>query len=152
MELSVPCGYIQLKLGLQESTKIIHSALHANEARGRRKYIRAFCEDEVNTTMNYKSDEGFFQGKILDISSAGIAARIPRFPVMLSPNSLLRGVQLRLKGALVMVDVILMGKRSDDSNVCILVFDPSSLNPANKQVIHHFIKQCLQKYIDQLKV
>jgi len=153
MKLSVPCGYIQLKLGMQESSKIILNALYVNEAKGRRKCIRAFCEDEVSTSMNYKSDEGlFFQGQILDISSAGVAARIPKFPAMLTLNTMLRGVQLRLKGALVMVNAILVGKRSDDINVCILVFDPSSLNPANKQVIHHFIKQNLQKYIDNLKV
>ncbi|MDR0602133.1 MAG: PilZ domain-containing protein, partial [Treponema sp.] len=55
MKLSVPCGYIQLKLGIQQSTKIILNALEANEARGRRKYIRAFCEDDHSATMNYKS-------------------------------------------------------------------------------------------------
>jgi hypothetical protein len=151
MEIAVPCGYIQLKLGIQESTKIILSALQANEARGRRKYIRAFCEDDVNATMNYKGAEGFFQGKILDISSAGIAARIPKFPDI-PPNSLIRDVQLKLRGALVMTDAVLMGKRRDDRDVCILLFDPSKMNPDSKLVIHHYIKQCLQKYIDQLKI
>ncbi|MDR1586669.1 MAG: PilZ domain-containing protein [Treponema sp.] len=151
MKISVPCGYIQLKLGIQESTRIILGALQANEAKGRRKYIRAFCEDDVNATMNYKGIEGFFQGKILDISSTGIAARIPEFPD-LPPNSLIRDVQLKLRGALVMTDAVLMGKRRDDRNVWILLFDPSKMNPDSKLVIHHYIKQCLQKYIDQLKI
>jgi hypothetical protein len=151
MELSVPCGYIQLKLGIQESTKIILNALVANEARGRRKYIRASCADDSFATMNYKGEEGLFQGKILDLSSAGIAVRIPGFPV-LPVNSVLRGIQMRLRGGLVMVDAILMGKRQDDENVWILLFDPSKMNHDNKLVIHHYIKQCLQKYIDELKL
>ncbi|MDR1099428.1 MAG: PilZ domain-containing protein [Treponema sp.] len=151
MTLSVPCGYIQLKLGIQESTKIILTALYANEAKGRRKYIRAFCEDDSYTTMNYKCLEGLFQGKILDISSAGIAARIPGFPPMPS-NSVLRGVQMKLRGGMVMIDAILMGKRQDDRNVCILIFDPAKLDQNNKLIIHRYIKVCLQKYIDELKI
>jgi hypothetical protein len=151
MELSVPCGYIQLKLGIQESTKIILNALQANEARGRRKYIRASCADDNFATMNYKCAEGIFQGKILDISSAGIAVKIPNFPT-LPTNSVLREIQMRLRGGLVMVDAILMGKRQDDRDVWILLFDPSKMAHNNKLVIHHYIKQCLQKYIDELKV
>jgi hypothetical protein len=151
MDISVPCGYIQLKLGIQESTKIILNALNVNEAKGRRKYIRAFCEDDPNVTLNYKDDTGFFQGKILDISSAGLAARIPKLPDAYI-NAKMHDVQLKLRGALVMTDMVLMGKRKDDMDICILLFDPAKLDQENKLVIHHFIKQSLQKYIDQLKI
>jgi hypothetical protein len=150
MDMSIPCGYIQLKLGLQESTRIILSALNANEAKGRRKYIRASCEDEVNTTMNYKNGENTYYGKLLDISSAGVAAKINHFGDF-PPNSLLRDVQLRLRGSLVMINLILMGKRQDDKDVWIFLFDPR-MTPEYKLTIHHFIKQNLQRYIDQLKV
>jgi hypothetical protein len=151
MNLSVPCGYVQLKLGIQESTRIILGALQANEARGRRKFIRAFCENDAYATMNYKTLEGFFQGKILDISSAGLAARIPGFPA-LPANSRLQGVQLKLRGGMVMTDAILMGKREGDRDVWILLFDPAKIDHDDKKVIHHYIKLCLQKYIDELKV
>jgi hypothetical protein len=151
MDLSVPCGYVQLKLGIQESTRIILNVLQANEARGRRKYLRAFCEDDVNATMNYKGPEGLYQGKILDISSAGIAAKIPRFPDQ-AANTVLRDVQLKLRGALVMTDAVLMGKRQDDREVWILLFDPSKMSRDNKLVIHRYIKQCLQRYIDQMNL
>ncbi|MDR0623601.1 MAG: PilZ domain-containing protein [Treponema sp.] len=151
INLSIPCGYVQLKLGIQESTRIILNVLQANEAKGRRKYIRAFCEDDVNATMNYKGPEGLYQGKLLDISSAGIAAKIANFPDQ-PVNTVLRDVQLKLRGALVMTDVIIMGKRQDDRNVWILIFDPAKMNHDNKLVIHRYIKQCLQRYIDQMKV
>ena len=151
MEIAVPCGYIQLKLGVQESTKIMLNALHANEARGRRRYIRAFCENDNQATMNYKNEEGIFQGRILDISSAGIAAKIPKFPLLL-PNSLLRDVQLKLRGALLLTDAVLMGKRKDDANVWILLFNPGKMKSEHQLIIHHYIKQNLQKYIDSLVV
>jgi hypothetical protein len=151
MNISVPCGYIQLKLGIQESTRIILAALQANEAKGRRKYIRAFCEEDSYATMNYKCPEGLFPGKILDISSAGIAARIPNFPA-LPANAVLRGIQMKLRGGMVMIDAILMGKRQGDRDVWILLFDPSKMAQNSKLAIHRYIKLCLQKYIDELKV
>ena len=150
MELAIPCGYIQLKLGLQESTKIILGALEANEARGMRKCIRAYCQDDINATVNYKEDAGIYHGKILDISSAGIAAEFEKF-TRRSYNSILRSVQLKLRGGLVMTDMILMGQRSDNKDVYILLFDPK-LSTENKLIIHRYIKQCLQKYIDALVV
>jgi hypothetical protein len=151
MEIGVPCGYIQLKLGLQTSAKIMLEALRANEAKGRRKFIRASCEDDTTATMNYKSPEGpTYYGKLLDISSAGIAAKIEKFGDY-PPNSKLREVQLKLRGTLVLTDVILIGNRRDDKNEWIFLFDPK-MAQNHKLVIHRFIKQSLQRYIDQLDI
>jgi hypothetical protein len=150
MDLSVPCGYIRLKLGIQASTNIILSALEANEARGRRKFIRAFCEDDRMVTMNYKDESGIHYGKILDISSAGFAAKIEKFQEF-PPNSRLTNVQLRLRGGIVMADTALMGKRQQDRDVYILLFDPG-MSESTKLIIHRFIKQTIQKEMEQLKI
>jgi L-rhamnose mutarotase len=150
MDLTIPCGYIQLKLGLQESTRIILNALEANEARGRRKYIRADCHEDINATMNYMGENGTYHGKILDISSSGIAAEVEKFG-NLPANSLLRNIQLKLRGGIVMTDMILMGKRKDNPLVYILLFDPK-MSKDNKLIIHRYIKLCLQRYIDTLTV
>jgi hypothetical protein len=151
MEMAIPCGYIQLKLGLQESTKIILAALDANEARGRRKYIRADCEDDPNATLNYKAGGGLpLHGKILDISSAGVAAKFDKFPD-LPPNTALDSVQLKLRGSMVLTDMVFLGRRKDRHYVLILLFD-AKLSQENKLVIHRYIKTCLQRYIDELKV
>ncbi|MDR2661950.1 MAG: PilZ domain-containing protein [Treponema sp.] len=149
MELTLPCGYIQLKLGVRESTRIMLGALEANEARGRRKYIRAFCEGDINATVNIKNTTGYYYGKILDISAAGIAARFDAFED-LPPNTLLREVQLKLRGGLVLTNAVLMGKRPD--NVWIFLFDVTRMSTDHKLVIHRFIKYTLQHYIDSLKV
>jgi hypothetical protein len=151
MELSLPCGYIQLKLGIQASTKIILSALEANEARGRRKYIRAFCEDDRTSTMNFKTPEGgLCYGKILDISSVGIAVRFDK-PVDLKVNAKIPGLQLRLRSSLIMTDGIVAGKRSDKSNVWIILLDPH-IKIYDKLTIYHYIKSRLQFSIDQIKL
>jgi L-rhamnose mutarotase len=151
MQIGVPCGYIHLKLGLQASTKIMLEALKANEAKGRRKFIRVSCNDDTSATMNYKNSDGvIYYGKLLDISSAGIAVRIENFADF-PPNSKLRETQLKLRGTLVLTDVILMGNRRDDKNEWLFLFDPKM--PQNhKLVIHRYIKQSLQRYIDQLDI
>jgi len=149
MDLAVPCGYIQLKLGIKESTRIMLNVLEANEARGMRKYIRAFCEEEPLATANVKGSAGLYYGKVLDISAAGIAARFDKFESLPS-KSVIRGMQLNLRGSLVLADAIFVGKRKD--NVYIFLFDVTRMNPDHKLSIFRFIKHTLQHYIDGLKV
>ena len=151
MILEIPCGYIQLKLGLKESTKIILGALEANEARGQRKCIRAVCHDDVGSTLNYKDGTVVYHGDIQDISASGLAVRFDKFTALPS-NSILKEVQLRLRGGLLITDMILMGQRQDNKNIYILLFNNKLLSIDNKLVIHRYIKQCLQRYVDSLKV
>ena len=149
IDIGIPCGFIQLKLSLKESTDIIMNALNANEAKGRRQHIRAVCEEGIHASLNYRSGSQLFQGKILDISSAGLATRIPGLPD-LPANTRLRDVQLKLHGSLVMTDLILIGRRSDDKSVYIMIFDPAKLDENARHNIHHFIKRNLQSLIDQM--
>ncbi|MCL1813240.1 MAG: PilZ domain-containing protein [Treponema sp.] len=149
MEIAVPCGYIQLKLGIRESTKIMISALEANEARGKRKYIRAFCADDINATVNVKGSGGIYYGKILDISAAGIAAKFDKFDD-LPPNSKIKEMQLKLRGGLILTDAILIGKRDD--NVCIFLFNVPRMSPDHTLILHRFIKYTLQHYMDNLVI
>jgi hypothetical protein len=161
MEIQVPCGYIQLKLGLKESIKIMLQVLVATEAKGRRKYIRAECEDDINAIMNYTSRSNKIQanvlgkvqekveGRIMDISSAGIAVKIENFSE-LALNSILPDVQIKLRSGLFMTDLMFMGKRRDLPHVYIFLF--RNLNEENKLIVHKFIKLCLQKYINNLQI
>lgn len=152
MDIAVPCGYIQLKLGMQESAKIIVAALEANEARGNRRYIRAFCADEVNAIMNFRGPGGnLFHGKLLDISSVGFAAEIDR-PFTMEPNTVIHDLQMRLRGAIVRANVVVWGKRQGNDNVWIFLMNPAQMEQEIKMIIHHFIKQCLQRYIDKLQI
>jgi hypothetical protein len=150
MDLAIPCGYIQLKLGLKASTQIILAALQANEAKGRRKCIRAFCVDDTYATMNYKGPDGMYYGKLLDISSAGIAVKFDH-PIVTGGNALLRDIQLKLRVALIMTDGILMGGMEANPKAGVILFG-SKMNQDDKLAIHHYIKQRLQHYIDHLTV
>jgi hypothetical protein len=150
-DLGVQCGFVHLRMGVKESTKTVMQILYANEARGRRNSIRISCEADPNAKLNYKSImQTMYYGKILDISSAGFAAVIPKLGEM-PANTMLKEIQLILHGSLVMVDAILVGNRKDNPSVRIFVFDPK-MTPYNKLTIHRFIRQSLQRYIDQLAI
>ncbi|MFP3090171.1 PilZ domain-containing protein [Treponema sp. TIM-1] len=150
MDLAIPCGYVQLKLGLQASTEILLAALQANEAKGRRKCIRAFCEDDEYATMNYKDPDQMYYGKLLDISSAGVAVKFER-PLPMPANFVMRGIQLKLRSALIMTDGVLMGLRRGDPHIRVILFN-QRMSQKDKLAIHHYIKQRIQYHIDQLKI
>jgi hypothetical protein len=138
-------------LGLQASTKIILAALQANEARGRRQHIRAFCGDDSYATMNYKGPEGdMYYGKLMDISSVGISVKFDR-SINLPANSLLRDMQLKLRSALFLIDGILMGIRTADPRMRVILF-ASQMKQDDKVAVHHYIKQRIQHAIDQLEL
>jgi hypothetical protein len=148
IDMVLPCGYIQLKLGFEESRNIILNALEANEAHGRRRYIRADCGNDANAIMNFKDGKDLHTGKILDISSIGIAARLEK-RIELQANTLIKNVQLKLRAGILMTDMIFMGQRKNDKSVYIMLF-ASKFSEEEKLAIHHYIKQCLQKYMDGL--
>ncbi|MDR2631906.1 MAG: PilZ domain-containing protein [Spirochaetaceae bacterium] len=150
IDLAIPCGYVQLKLGLQASTEILLAALKANEAKGRRKCIRAFCIDDEYATMNYKGPDAMYYGKLLDISSAGVAVRFEQ-PITMPANTLLRGIQLKLRSSLIMTDGVLMGPRPGDRHVRVILFS-HRMSHQDKLAIHHYIKRRIQHHIDQLKI
>ena len=72
IELGVSCGFIKLKLGLDDSKKIILKILEANEAKGRRKFIRIICENKNIASFNIKTSNSIFSGKVIDVSSVGM--------------------------------------------------------------------------------
>jgi len=149
-DIGIPCGFIQLKLGLEQSTKIILTALRANEARGRRKFVRVNCEQDGKATLNYKSDRGVANATIIDISSAGLACKFLSDPG-LTPKTHLRNIQLKLRGKLLPVDAILMGTRSDESHVWVMLFDPKT-EPNHKATIRDFIHTELQRHLESIDI
>jgi hypothetical protein len=147
--LTLLCGYIYLQVGFKEFTRTMLATLEANMARGRRKYIRAAAGDDPTATVNVKGAHGFYNGRILDISAVGIAARFEQFDI-LPANTKIKEMQLKIRGARILTDAVFMGKRSSD--VYIILFDLPRMDPDHKILINRFIKTTLQKYLDNLQI
>jgi hypothetical protein len=143
MDLMIPCGFIQLKLGLAEGTRIILRTLEANEARGRRRYVRARCADPRRATFNVSIDGTMVNGSILDISAAGMAIKfdsaLPR-----KAGAHLVDMQLRLKGTLCRISGTLAGTVRAQPDCHLLMFD-TPLDEQTTAKIHRFIFHTLQE-------
>ena len=150
MEIGVPCGFIRLKLGLAQSEKIILAALKANEARGRRKYVRVPCNRDEGAQFNIRLNESVFSGKIIDISSIGMAVHFTTDPG-LPKNSLLEGIQLRLRSNLVNLKGVVIGFREGHPRKYVIIFSPGT-PAAEKEKIRRYIINSLQNSIEGMKV
>ena len=150
MQIGVQCGFVQLKLGANESTEIMLKALEANEARGRRKYVRARCGDDHRVSLNVDVNGRLYDGSILDISSVGMAvsfADATRFQA----KTLLQGIQLRLRAVLVRLDGVVLGNRDDDENVLVVIFKHSRDGKSKRQIrdyIHLALQDSIAHIVD----
>ena len=96
MNLRVQCGFVILKIGATKTAAILTKTLEANEARGRRKFVRAACSPGTGQCdVDYEGAR--LKAKLTDLSSAGMAAR---FEGGINPGvgTVLRDMSLTIKG------------------------------------------------------
>lgn len=146
MDIGIQCGFIKLKLGLEESTHILLATLNANEAKGRRKYVRATCTSDKMSSVNIIFGNQRITGNILDISVVGFSCTFNQDTPFIK-NMLLKNVQLKLRGSLMQVDVIVFGMRNDENPVFVMLF-AQGMEPANRKKIRAYLQIALQSELD----
>ena len=148
MDIGVHCGYVTLKIGLKESFRIIVKTLEANEAKGRRKYVRAICSARDIAMFNVKSAGDFLTGSILDISSVGMACTFDK-PQNLKLGMDLDDIQLKLRAVLCRVKGKLVGMDKEKGDRLVILFS-KIISPRERHKIHQFVYNRLQETIDTL--
>ncbi|MBT3275049.1 MAG: PilZ domain-containing protein [Spirochaetales bacterium] len=149
MTIGVPCGYVSLRPGLKESFKIIVKTLEANEARGRRKYIRAECRLQDKASFNIKLSGEYLAGDIVDISSVGMACTFDK-PIQLRPGSSVSDIQLKLRAILCRLSGKLVGTTLVDGIERHVILFDKSISPKERHKIHKFVYERLQESIDEM--
>ncbi|HEQ72480.1 MAG TPA: hypothetical protein ENN69_08325 [Spirochaetia bacterium] len=150
MELGVNCGFIRLKTSLEKCKDIILRTLEANEARGKRRFVRGICNPKIDS-FNVVIGGTRYNGTMLDVSIAGMACRFTNLMQKLSVGMELKDLQLVLRGMRCQVEgrIIRIDRRGGDSDVYVILFLADSLIPAVKEKIHSFIHICLQDEIER---
>jgi hypothetical protein len=146
MDVGIRCGFIRLKLGVEESARILLEMLKANEAKGRRKYVRANCAEDSMSTVNLHSNTGLISGSIRDISVVGFSCSFdqdPQFP----KNAKLTDIQLKLRGLLVRAEGIVYGTREDGGTVYVVLFT-KKMDGVSRSKIRRYIQTTLQSEIE----
>ena len=72
MKMQVPCGLVVLKFNTVQTIEILEKVLIANEAKGKRKHVRAICPMGTGE-CNVEIDGQMCNADIEDISSVGMA-------------------------------------------------------------------------------
>ncbi len=148
MDIGVQCGYITLKLGLKETFRIMVKALEANEAKGRRRFVRAICKPQDKASFNVKYSGDFQTGTILDISSAGMACTFDK-PPNLRRGTHLVDIQLKLRAMLCRVSGELVGTDKEKPERVLVLFS-KDISPRERHKIHQFVYDRLQETIDTI--
>lgn len=147
MEIGIPCGYIKLSQGARESSRIILKILEANEARGRRKYVRVSCGVDEGASFNLKFREQMHHGQILDISSAGMACQFTaKCDIVI--RTILPDIQLNLKGIIAHVAGVVGAVRPGNEPVYVIMFD-QRMRPGTAEKISGFVFKTLQSTINE---
>lgn len=151
MDIGIQCGFVKLKLGLEESTKILLSTLQANEAKGRRKYVRANCASDSLTSLNLREGGITTTGRIQDISVVGFSCILDPDPAF-KKNTVLHDVQLKLRANLVKIEAIVFGNRMVDDRMQYVMLLAPRTESAVRDRIRNYIQYALQNDIEQIAV
>ncbi|THB65535.1 MAG: hypothetical protein D6B26_03690, partial [Spirochaetaceae bacterium] len=146
-KFGIECGFITLKLGIKQSATILLKTLALNEAKGRRKYVRAQCP-HGKAHINIRILTGSVRGMDHDISVAGFSTDLDS---EIKKDQLCDDIQLNLWGTRLSVSARLFGTRKLESGrlLYIFLFEPA-LDSQNKNRVHNFVRRAIQSEVDQI--
>jgi len=149
MGLQVQCGYVVLKLGASKTAEILAKTLEANEARGRRKFVRATCGPGVGQ-CNVENEGLTLRADLTDLSSAGMALRFEGEPA-LRAGSVLKSIAISVKGQRLIASGVVVAKRiGPDGPVHVVMFTPASLDETRRDKLKSLVFKINQSAMDRV--
>jgi hypothetical protein len=149
MDLGVECGFIVIKIGAARTTEILLRMLEANEARGRRRYVRAACSPD-GSDFNCSTDTGILRGTIRDLSSVGMSGLFVESGTP-KAGTRLKDLQLSLKGVRVTLNGVVVGSNEmqGTGTISVIMFEPASVNDDKRAKLRAYIRKSLQATMDK---
>ncbi|MDR2376109.1 MAG: pilus assembly protein PilZ [Treponema sp.] len=147
--LHLPCGYTMIHRDLNITIAQIVNILNVNNAKGRRKYLRASVSNEAQTMVNFPVGSQFVSGAIRDISTTGFSCSFAEDPNF-SKNSLFANVQIKLKHIILNVETVIFGFRTEENSRVYVSLFTERLSPDSKSKIRKYIQGNLQAKMDAL--
>lgn len=107
--IGIMCGCIQLEYTKKNNFGIIEQTLFANQANGRRKQVRAICNN--NCTYNMVWNKAAHTGQLQDISISHFSIISPHGTLTMPLYEKIDGIQMTIKGAHVRTSAVLFMTR-----------------------------------------
>ena len=146
-QIKVQCGCTFVKSDLNTLLRTMITILNSVNAKGRRKYLRAIMDNDVNATVNIPHNGAYVNGTIKDISVVGFSCSFIEDPE-LTKNSFFPDIQIRLQSQLLKVEGIVFGSRMDGNEKVYVVIFTQRVDPNMKSRIRKFIQMTLQARMD----
>ena len=137
--MGIQCGCIQLEYQKRENFQIIEQVLYANQAMGRRKYVRALCSSSCLFSFTLDK-QGTIQDKLTDISISHFSFVVPDGRLQLADYEKVSDIEFTIHGLRFRSDAVLYMTRPEENGI-LFVFafqsksGQSGLDPVNKQLI-----------------
>ncbi|MGO8692032.1 MAG: PilZ domain-containing protein [Rectinemataceae bacterium] len=150
MDLQVSCGFVVLKLGAAKTTEILVKTLEANEARGRRKFVRAVClPGWGQCALGHEGSQ--LRAEIADLSSAGMAIKFEG-DINLRVGTMLRDMTITVKGTRITLSGFVAALRTEGSGAQthVVMFDPASLDESRRERLKISVFHINQSTMNQM--
>ena len=153
MNLSLPGGFLMLnEIKGQALIENVIGILELNGAKGRRKYIRLDCGDNVSINGYFANQTQLLQVSIANISSVGFTCYFPRsYGAVLSKNMVVPSFSITLgRRSVVTPSVVFDVKAVDENNYFAVLLFLIQVGPEDRKVIKNFIFEHLEERIKNL--
>ena len=104
-DIGIMCGCVQLEYQKKSNFGIIERVLYANQAMGRRKQVRALCNN--NSTFDFVYNKASYKGQLQDISLSHFSFVLPHGMLNMPLYERIDGIQMTVKGAHVRTSAVL---------------------------------------------
>ena len=145
MDLQVQCGFVILKVTASKTAEILAKTLEANEARGRRKFVRAPCAKGVGQCA-VVFEGATLRADLSDLSSSGMAIHFDN-AVGLKVGTVLRDMALTIKGQRLSASGVVVAQRDGESGL-VVMFDPASIDDARRDKLKSIVFKINQLSMD----
>ncbi len=147
-DIGINCGCIPVGFRKTTNQSLLSGVLTANQANGRRKYLRAICGETCE--LNFMRDRVRVEGSILDISISHFSCVFRGQDPEIRMYEKASDIQLKLAGIICTVDAVLFTRRVvGDSVINVFVFRDSrgrdGLDAEMLEKINGFIRERFER-------
>lgn len=143
-------GILKFEDNQEENLRTLIKQLDSLDARGRRQYVRANCFDDESAEVFWVQDNIMYKLKIIDISAAGIAVKIPpKQANSLKPGQFISNINLMLKAKPMPVNVSVYAiKQGQGATIGVLMVDRTT-DKKTLDKIRKYVSETLDKKLQK---
>ena len=152
-DIGINCGCIPIEYRKSNNLNLLLGVLTANQANGRRKFLRAICGETCE--LNFLRDRVKIEGRILDVSVSHFSCEFYGPDPDIEMYEKATDIQLKLAGMICTVDAVLFTKRIVGQTVVnVFVFRDSrgrdGLDPDMLAKVNAFIRERFERGVKSL--